>query len=148
MQFCLPLGTKSSWKMKADWCSSQTASPAFYLLFTSPNRLNRWFNSWLVLWKKHKRSASAAPVSGGGGALIGAIFTKTTGLFESDSILTGSHLRLKEKLGNRKAVNPYLSCDGWPDFQRVVVRAADDAVATELEAGDHVVVMTFQHLLR
>lgn len=55
-------------------------------------------------------------------------------------------LRIKEKTGNRKVVDPYLSCDGRPDFQRVVVRAADDAVATELEAGDHVVVMTFQHL--
>lgn len=44
------------------------------------------------------------------------------------------------------SVTPYLSCDGRPDFQRVVVWAADNAVATELEAGDHVVIMTFQHL--
>lgn len=40
----------------------------------------------------------------------------------------------------------YLSCDGRPHFERVVVRAADDAVAAELEAGDHMVVVTFQHL--
>lgn len=40
----------------------------------------------------------------------------------------------------------YLSCNGRPDFQRVVIGAADDAVAAELEAGDHVVVVTFQHL--
>lgn len=53
----------------------------------------------------------------------------------------------KKRGGNRKAVHSYLSCDGRPDFQGVVVGAADDAVATELEAGDHVVVMTFQHLL-
>lgn len=55
-------------------------------------------------------------------------------------------LRLEDKTGNRKVVNSYLSCDSRPDFQRVVVRAADYAVATELEAGDHMVVMTFQHL--
>lgn len=55
--------------------------------------------------------------------------------------------RLKERTENRKGVDTYLSCDGRPDFQRVVVRAADNAVATELEAGDHVIVMTFQHLL-
>lgn len=40
----------------------------------------------------------------------------------------------------------YLSCDGRPHFERVVVGAADDAVAAELEAGDHMVVVTFQHL--
>lgn len=40
----------------------------------------------------------------------------------------------------------YLSRNGRPDFQRVVVGAADDAVAAELEAGDHVVVVTFQNL--
>lgn len=43
-------------------------------------------------------------------------------------------------------VNPYLSCDGRPDFKRVVIGAADDAVATKLEAGDHVVIVTFQNL--
>lgn len=41
------------------------------------------------------------------------------------------------------SVISYLSSDGWPDFERVVVRAADDQVAAELEAGDDVVVMTF-----
>lgn len=55
-------------------------------------------------------------------------------------------LRLEEKTGNNKVVNAYLSCDSRPDFKRVVVRAADNAVATKLEAGDHVVIMTFQHL--
>lgn len=42
--------------------------------------------------------------------------------------------------------NAYLSCDSRPHFERVVVGAADDAVAAELEAGDHVVIVTFQHL--
>lgn len=55
-------------------------------------------------------------------------------------------LRLEEKGGRQKVVNAYLSRDSRPDFKRVVVRAADDAVATKLEAGDHVVVVTFQHL--
>lgn len=48
--------------------------------------------------------------------------------------------------GHQRQTPTYLSCNGRPDFQRVVVRAADNAVAAELEAGDHVVVMTFQHL--
>lgn len=55
-------------------------------------------------------------------------------------------LRLEEKTRNQKVVNLYLSCDGRPDFKRVVVRAADNAVATKLEASDHVVIVTFQHL--
>ena len=55
-------------------------------------------------------------------------------------------MRRKHRTGNTGAVNSYLSCDSRPDFQRVVVGAADDAVATELEAGDHVVIVTFQHL--
>lgn len=40
----------------------------------------------------------------------------------------------------------YLSSDGRPDFERVVIRAADNQVATELKAGDDVIVVTFQHL--
>lgn len=53
---------------------------------------------------------------------------------------------LRGETGNGKAGDPYLSCDGRPDFQCVVVRAADDAVTAELEAGDHMVVVTLQHL--
>ena len=42
--------------------------------------------------------------------------------------------------------DPYLPRDSRPDLERVVVRAADDTVAAELEACDDVVVVTLQHL--
>ena len=45
-----------------------------------------------------------------------------------------------------RGTDAYLSVDRGPHLQRVVVGAAHDAVAAELEAGDHVVVMTFKHL--
>lgn len=54
--------------------------------------------------------------------------------------------RFKAYIQNVTVFISYLSCDSWPDFQRVVVRAADDAIATELEAGDHVVIVAFEHL--
>lgn len=43
---------------------------------------------------------------------------------------------------------PYLAGDGGPDFERVVIRATDNEVTTELQARDHVVIVTFQHLQR
>lgn len=55
-------------------------------------------------------------------------------------------LHRNRRLSQLKHTRSYLSCDGRPDFQRVVIRTADDPVATELEAGDHVVIVTFQHL--
>lgn len=41
---------------------------------------------------------------------------------------------------------PYLPSDGRPDFERVVIRTADDQVAAELEAGDHMIIVAFQLL--
>lgn len=42
----------------------------------------------------------------------------------------------------------YLPSDGRPDFERVVVGAADNQVAAELETRDHMIIVTFQHLQR
>lgn len=40
----------------------------------------------------------------------------------------------------------YLACHCWPHFERVVVRAAHDAVPAELQARDHVVIVALEHL--
>jgi len=40
----------------------------------------------------------------------------------------------------------YLPRDRRPDLERVVIGAADDTAAAELEAGDDVVVVALQHL--
>ena len=39
----------------------------------------------------------------------------------------------------------YLAGSSWPDFERIVVRTRNDAIAAKLKASDNVVVMTFQH---
>lgn len=40
----------------------------------------------------------------------------------------------------------YLAGQSWPDFQGIIIGAADDPLAAELEAGDDVIIMTFQNL--
>ena len=42
----------------------------------------------------------------------------------------------------------YLSGGGRPDFERVVIRSGDDAIAAELQARYHVVVVSFEHSRR
>lgn len=49
----------------------------------------------------------------------------------------------KASLNNIEINRCYLPADGRPDFERVVVGAADDQVSAELQTRDHMVVMTF-----
>jgi len=39
-----------------------------------------------------------------------------------------------------------LAIDCRPNFQRVVIRTADNLVTTEFETSDNVVIMSFEHL--
>lgn len=41
------------------------------------------------------------------------------------------------------AVASYLAGDGGPHFERVVVWAADNQVAAELQARDHMIIVAF-----
>lgn len=73
---------------------------------------------------------------------------KITEATEQESECTRQNAERKDSEINKseKGCQAYLSCNSGPDFQRVVIRATDDAVAAELKAGNHMVIVSFQHL--